>query len=182
MAACWIPPYSPKSGGSEVTPMLPSPSWPLHLDFSFLWQHKYLATKPTLQESYSTFGFPYLCVKHNVWRHQQSLLSPSWPIKSEFCKDIAKWKWFSENGLKKVTWFWFVRGNLSSSTSFKLKKIINTNNCPPELSLKCTRFVQSNNTVDTFQGCFIHLHTDKVHLTESTGRTSYYPRDCNSPL
>lgn len=83
IAACWIPPYSPKSGGWEVTPMLPSPSWPLHLDFSFLWQHKYLAPETQRSaKSYSTFGFPFLCVKHNVWRHQQSLLSPSWPIKS----------------------------------------------------------------------------------------------------
>ncbi len=142
--------------------MLPSPSWPLHLDFSFLWQHKYLPTKPTLRESYSTFGFPYLCVKHNVWRHQQSLLSPSWPIKSEFCEDIAKWKWFSENGLKKkVMWFWFVRGNLSSSTSIILKKkqFINTNNSPWELSLKCTGFVQSNNIVVPFCKSVLSTYT-----------------------
>lgn len=80
MAACWIPPYSPKFRGGEVTPMLPSPSWPLHLDFSFLWLHKYLATKPGLQESYSTFGFRHLGVKHkhkDIASHCYLLQNPS---------------------------------------------------------------------------------------------------------
>lgn len=158
--------------------MLPSPSWPLHLDFSFLWLHKYLATKPVLQESYSTFGFRYPCVKHNAWRHHQSLLSPSRPIKSlSFVKKRPRGIAFLKMCLQKCHVALLCKGNFMLRYNYSLKN--NWNSFPWKLPLKCTRFVQMNNSSDSFCKCVLTTYTQTECISHKVNcQTCQY----NSPL